>query len=199
MRRQAIGTPPGAPFLLASNHLSFLDILLLLTWLDGVFVAKHEMRSWPLLGPLAGVTGTIWLNREVRRDALRVLEKVGEAIARGDGVILFPEGTTSSGAVLLPMKSALFDWAARERYPVHCAAVTYRTPPGSAPAGAALSWPSGVTFGRHLMTVLRLKRFDAIVDFSADPVVASSRGEVAARVQAAIARRFVPLVPVTSG
>ncbi len=193
MRRQLIGRPPRAPFLLVTNHLSYLDILLLFSYVDGVFVAKRDMRSWPLLGPLAQLAGTIWVKREVRRDAVRVLDQIDEAIARGDGVLLFPEGTTSNGAGLLPMKPALLDWAAREQYPVHYAAITYRTARHAPPPELAICWWGTMAFATHLWTVLRLRNFDAIVEFGAAPVLAPTRGALAEQLQREIAARFVPV------
>jgi 1-acyl-sn-glycerol-3-phosphate acyltransferase len=193
MRRHRLGNPPRAPFLLVTNHLSYLDILLLYSCVDGVFVAKRDMRSWPVLGALAQLMGTIWVRREVRRDAVRVLERIDAAIARGDGVILFPEGTTSSGAALLPMRPALLEWAAQKCYPVHHAALSYRTAPGDPPASLALCWWGSMLFGSHVMNVLRLRRFDAWVDFAAEPITAPTRAELAEGLQRAIAARFVPV------
>ena len=193
MRRTLVGRPPRAPFLLVTNHLSYLDILLLFTWVDGVFVAKRDMKSWPLLGPLAHLAGTIWVKREVRRDAVRVLDAIDEAIARGDGVILFPEGTTSSGAGLLPMKPALLDWAAREQYPVHYAAITYRTPRELPPPEAVICWWGSMPFFGHLATVLRLRGFDAIVEFGPAPLSAPTRGALAEQLQQEITARFQPV------
>jgi 1-acyl-sn-glycerol-3-phosphate acyltransferase len=193
MRRQVLGRPPRAPFLLVSNHLSYLDILLLSTCVDGVFVAKRDMRSWPVLGSLAQLVGTIWVRREVRRDAVRVLERIGAAIARGDGVILFPEGTTSSGAGLLPLKPALLEWAARERYPVHYAAISYRTAPGEPPASLALCWWGTMAFGSHVRNLLRMRYFDARIDFATEPVMAPTRTELAERLRRVIAARLGPV------
>jgi 1-acyl-sn-glycerol-3-phosphate acyltransferase len=193
MRRTVLGRPPTAPFLLVTNHLSYLDILLLHGTLSGVFVAKREMRSWPVLGTLAQLMGTIWVKREVRRDAVRVLDLIDAAIARGDGVMLFPEGTTSSGAHVMPMKPALLEWAVREQYPVHYAGITYRSPPGGPPADRALCWWGGMPLGAHALGVLRMKGFDGIVDFAPEPVLAPTRGELAQRLQHAIARRRVPV------
>jgi 1-acyl-sn-glycerol-3-phosphate acyltransferase len=193
MRARVIGTPPRAPFFLVSNHLSYVDIVLLHGLLDGVFVAKRDMRHWPVLGPLAHLVGTIWVTREVRRDAVRVLDEIDEAIARGDGVILFPEGTTSAGDALLPMKPALLDWAAREQFPVHYAAISYATDPGCAPAHLAVGWWGDMPFGAHALNLCRLAGFRATVIFGPEPITAPTRGELAKRVQQAIAERFVPL------
>ncbi len=193
MRRRVIGIPPRAPFFLVSNHLSYVDIILLYTCIDGVFIAKQEMRHWPILGPLANLFGTLWVNRGVRRDAVRVLDLIDEAVARGDGVVLFAEGGTSSGDALLPMRPALFDWAAREQYPVHYASLTYRTPSDMPPAHLVLCWWGEMAFGPHLMNLCRLRRFEATVEFGAAPVTGPTRGELAERVQGEIARRFVPV------
>jgi 1-acyl-sn-glycerol-3-phosphate acyltransferase len=193
MRRRCIGSPPRAPFLLVTNHLSYFDILLLFSWVDGVFVAKRDMRSWPLLGPLARLAGTIWVKREVRRDAVRALDRIDRAVARGDGVILFPEGTTSNGSGLLPMKPALLDWAAREQYPVHYAAISYRTPRTGPPPELVVCWWGSMPFASHLWNLLRLRSFDAMVEFGDSPISAPTRGELAGRLQREIAARFVPV------
>jgi 1-acyl-sn-glycerol-3-phosphate acyltransferase len=193
MRRTVIGTPPRAPYFLVSNHLSYMDIILLYTCLDGVFIAKSDMRRWPVLGPLANLFGTVWVNREVRRDAVRVLDHVEEAIQRGDGVILFAEGTTSSGQALLPMRPALFDWAARKRFPVHYAALTYRTPPEAPPAHLAVGWWGEMPFGPHLLNLCRIRGFEATVEFGPAPLAGGTRGELAEQAARAIANRFVPV------
>jgi len=193
VRLRVTGTPPRAPFFLVANHLSYADILVLYTRVDGVFIAKRDMRHWPVLGPLANLFGTIWVKREVRRDAVRVLDLIDESIARGDGVILFAEGTTSAGNALLPMRPALFDWAAREQYPVHCAALSYRTEAG-VPAHLAVGWWGDMPFMAHAWNLCRLRMVEALLDFSAEPILAPTRGELAMRVEQAIAARFIPMV-----
>ncbi len=193
LRIRVTGTPPKAPFFLVANHLTYVDILLLYTRVDGVFIAKRDMRHWPVLGPLANLFGTIWVKREVRRDAVRVLDLIDESIARGDGVILFAEGTTSAGNALLPMRPALFDWAAREQYPVHFAALSYRTDP-EVPAHLAVGWWGEMPFGSHAWDFCRLRAVDGLLDFGPEPILAPTRGELAARVEQAISARFIPLV-----
>ena len=193
MRRTVRGTPPRAPFFLVSNHLGYMDIILLYASIDGVFIAKQEMRHWPVLGPLANLFRTIWVRRTVRRDAVRVLDLIDEAIARGDGVILFAEGTTSRGEGVNPMHPALFDWAAREQYPVLAAAISYRTAPPSPAADVAVCWWGDMPFGSHAFALLRLPRFEASVVFDEAPILAPTRGELAERSQQAIAARFTPV------
>lgn len=193
MRRQILGVPPHPPFVLVTNHVSYLDILLLHSVVSGVFIAKRDMRSWPLLGPLANVMGTIWIKRESRRDALRALDQIGNAIGRGDGVVIFPEGTTSSGEGLLPLKPALLDWAARAQYPVHHGVISYRSEPGAPPASELLCWWGGVPFGPHILRVLRNHRFHATVDFTGEPITASTRALLAERLREALLARLNPV------
>jgi 1-acyl-sn-glycerol-3-phosphate acyltransferase len=192
LRVRMTGTPPTAPFFLAANHLTYLDILLLYCRVDGVFIAKREMRHWPVLGPLAHLFGTIWVKREVRRDAVRVLDLIDEAIARGDGVILFAEGTTSAGDALLPMRPALFDWAAREQFPVHYVTLGYRTDPGIA-ADRIVGWWGAMPFLGHVWNLCRIRGAEGTLEFGPAPILAPTRGELATRVEQAIAARFIPM------
>ena len=143
------GQRPPAPFFLVANHLSYVDIVLLLAELPVVFVAKQELASWPVLGYLTRLVGNIFVDRQSRRDVPRVLAEIRRRIEIGYGVVVFPEGTSSDGSSVQPMKPALFEWAAQTEYPVHCAAIRYQTRPGSPPARDAGS-PSPLSRGSPL-------------------------------------------------
>ncbi|NNG15064.1 MAG: 1-acyl-sn-glycerol-3-phosphate acyltransferase, partial [Gemmatimonadales bacterium] len=135
MRRTIEGTPPlDAPFILVSNHLSYVDIILLASVVPGVFVAKREVRAWPMWGLFASAMRTIYVDRERRRDALRVASVIDSALGQGEGVILFPEGTSTDGSRVQPLKPALLAVAANSAHPVHYARLSYRTPEGVPPA-----------------------------------------------------------------
>ena len=97
---QVHGQPPAqGPVLLAANHISWLDILVLHAAGFCRFVSKADVKRWPVIGMLATGAGTLYIERESRRDALRVVHHMREALARGEVVAVFPEGTTSDGAV----------------------------------------------------------------------------------------------------
>ena len=194
MRVTVTGPVPRAPFFLVANHLSYIDIILLFGLLDCVFVSKHEVRSGPVVGFLTRSVDTIFVNRDRPRDAVRVLEQIDQAVAAGDGVVVFPEGTSSEGGSVYPMKPALFEWAARNGYPVHFAAIRYECDPDSPPAWQAVSWWGDAPFAPHVMQLLRLPRFRAEVTFGAAPLKSEDRGELALLAQAAIAQLFVPMV-----
>ena len=110
-------TPPAGALLLA-NHLSWLDIPLVLASYDCTFVAKHEVRRWPGIGVLGNALGVIWIERRRPRDLLRVIPILEAALRAGQTVLLFPEGTTTNGHTVLPFRSGLLDAAVRANAPV---------------------------------------------------------------------------------
>ncbi|MEZ4457167.1 MAG: lysophospholipid acyltransferase family protein [Gemmatimonadales bacterium] len=155
MRMRQRGRPPAAPFFLVSNHLSYLDIILILGHLDGVFVAKRELSQWPILGYLTRLVGTIFLDRTRQRDAHRALDRIDARIALGDGVVAFPEGTSSGGDDVYPMRAALFEWAAANNRPVHLATLSYSTGDPAVPARERVCWWGDMPFLPHAVDLLR--------------------------------------------
>jgi len=89
------GESPEPPFLLVSNHLSYIDIPVLASRVDAFFVAKSEIAHWPVVGTLCRAMGTIFVDRESRRDVVRVLSELDQRLTEGHGVVLFPEGTST--------------------------------------------------------------------------------------------------------
>jgi 1-acyl-sn-glycerol-3-phosphate acyltransferase len=193
IRVEVEGLAPAKPFFLVANHLSYIDILVLGSRLGNTFVSKHELGAWPVLGHLARVTGTIFVNRTRKRDALRVLGEIDRAIARGAGVVLFPEGTSSSGDRIHPLKTALLEWAARRNYPVHVATLRYATDDPLRPASDAVCWWGDATFAPHLLQLLTVRRIRAHITFAPDPVVEPDRGRLAARLYATLETHFTPV------
>jgi 1-acyl-sn-glycerol-3-phosphate acyltransferase len=102
------GAPAGPGSLIVANHISWADIPALASVLDADFVAKADVAGYPALGSLARRTGTIFIERERRSQAGAQMGFVRARLETGRRVVLFPEGTTSNGAVLLPFRSSLF-------------------------------------------------------------------------------------------
>ncbi len=116
---------PGATLLLA-NHVSWLDIAAIHAGAPHArFVAKAELRRWPLLGWMSRTAGTLFIERERSRDALRVVHQVAQALADGDSVVVFPEGTTGDGATLLPFHANLLQAAIATGTPVQPVVLRY--------------------------------------------------------------------------
>jgi 1-acyl-sn-glycerol-3-phosphate acyltransferase len=107
-----VGQPPVCgPMLLAANHISWLDIVVLHAARHCRFVSKADVRHWLLIGRLASGADTLFIERASRRDAMRVVHHMAERLVAGDVLAIFPEGTTSNGVTLLPFHANLFQAA----------------------------------------------------------------------------------------
>jgi 1-acyl-sn-glycerol-3-phosphate acyltransferase len=123
------GTPRPGATLLVANHISWLDIAAVHAVAPQArFVSKADVLAWPLLGWLIKTAGTLFIERERKRDAVRVLHQVAEALRAGDTVAVFPEGTTGDGASLLPFHANLLQSAIATATPVQCVAIRYSDP-----------------------------------------------------------------------
>ena len=108
--------------LLVCNHLSYLDILVLSALTPCIFVAKKDVKSWPVFGWFAKRAGTVFVDRERRAQAAQAIGEIENALRSGAVVVLFPEGTSSGGQTVLPFKSSLLQPVAR---PGHSLAVAF--------------------------------------------------------------------------
>ncbi len=187
------GPTPATPFLLVSNHLSYLDIMLLGSRLPAAFIAKAEVARWPVVGHLCKVVDTLFVDRARKSDLRRVLEHAREELDRGRGIVFFPEGTTSKGARLLPFRASLLDLPASLGLPVWAAAISYRTGEGDRPAHDVVCWWGNEPFFPHLLKLVQVRRIYASVRVAPEPISAVDRKELAARLQEAVAARFTPV------
>lgn len=115
---------PG-PLLWVANHLSWLDILVMNAVQPARFVSKADVKHWPVLGALVAGAGTLFIERESRRDAMRVVHHMAEALGAGDVVAVFPEGTTGDGQAVLPFHANLLQAAIATHVPVQPVALAY--------------------------------------------------------------------------
>lgn len=120
------GVPVAGAVLLVANHISWLDIMAVHAVCPHArFVSKADVKSWPLIPHLVDAAGTLYLERERKRDALRVVHAMAEALKAGDTVAIFPEGTTSDGQALLPFHANLLQAAIATETPVQPVAIRF--------------------------------------------------------------------------
>ncbi|GIX12170.1 MAG: hypothetical protein KatS3mg118_0129 [Paracoccaceae bacterium] len=144
---------------LVANHVSWIDIFTILAAGRVTFLAKAEVRGWPGIGPLAAVTGTMFIERRAAA-ARRQQEEMRARIARGELLCFFPEGTSTDGMRVLPFKSTLFAAFMSEelRAAVWVQPVTLvYDPPVGLPA-AIYGWWGEMPFGRHVWDVTTRSR-----------------------------------------
>lgn len=170
--------------LLVANHLSYLDILLLSSLRPCVFVAKSEVRAWPIFGWFARMAGTIFVNRSNRRDTARASEAIRAALRNGVLVVLFPEGTSSNGAMVLPFKSSLLEGVIGERVPVSVGALRYKVRDGNA-AQEVCYWGEH-TLVPHLLNLMSKRAVDAAISFSSVPNTWRDRKKLATELHAEV-------------
>ena len=159
------GEPPAqGPMLLVANHLSWLDILVMHAARHCRFVAKSDVRHWPLIGTLATGGGTLYIEREKRRDAMRVVHHMRESLAGGEIVAVFPEGTTGDGKEVLAFHANLFQAAISADAPVQPVALRYVDAVSGADSASPL-WLGDDTLVASLWRTLAGPPFAAHVHF----------------------------------
>lgn len=186
-------TPPVAPFLLISNHLSYVDIVVLASQLNCAFVAKSEVARWPILGFVSASMNTVFIDRKRKRDLLRAMSTAEATLDRGLGLVLFAEGTSTGGGKPQPFKSSMLDFAARRRMPVHYASIEYLVAPDEQPARQSVCWWGSMTFPGHLFRLLQLPAFEAYLTFGSQPIINEDRRLLAAQLWSAVSAQLKPL------
>lgn len=179
---KTIGTmAEGRPLLLISNHISWSDIIVLSTVGEVSFIAKSEVRSWPVFGFFAVLQRTVFVERERRGKIGEQASEIATRLVAGDAMVLFPEGTTSDGNRILPFKTALFGAAHMAIKESNVAEVIVQ-PVSIAYTGVhgmamgryhrpIASWPGDVELMPHLKGILREGAVDVEVRFGEPMVV----------------------------
>lgn len=192
------GKPPQPPFFLVANHLSYVDIILVASQMDCVFIAKKEISGWFGMGWLSGGIGTIFIDRKNFQDITRVIRLIDEALNEGSGVVLFPEGTSTMGGNVRPFSAALLEPAARAGYPVSYATLSYGTPHDEPPAHAAVCWWGDMDFAPHFLKLLMMSKFQATISYGEDAIHADDRKVLSKSLWSAVNQQFVPMVRPSS-
>ncbi len=187
IRIRVDGTPrKGGPCLLASNHVSWLDIPVLSAVAPLSFISKSEVHAWPVFGSLARLQRSIFIDRERRSATARFRDEIQNRLALGDILVLFPEGTSSDGNRVLAFKSSLMGAAdmavpgceAGTRVPVQPVSLAYAGLHGL-PMGRRsrpyFAWYGDMDMLPHVWNALKRGPFEVVVRFH-DPVTVDEMG-----------------------
>ncbi len=169
-----VGEPSKHPStLFVSNHVSYLDIPVLSSVINGFFVAKSEIASWPVIKHLAKAQNSIFIERRPSK-AKSQIQVLRHNLESGNQLILFPEGTSTNGAEVLPLKSSLFSAAETDKADIliQPVSVVYGQFLGEGmdqDVRDNFAWYADFPFGPHILKVLGLGNITATVSFS-EPV-----------------------------
>ncbi len=150
--------------LLVSNHLSYVDILVISSITPAIFVAKREVKSWPVFGMFAKMGGTLFVDRERRTRVGHTTNEIQGALDQGALVVLFPEGTSSDGKTVLPFKSSLLEPATRQAHALFASLVQYQIDDGD--VGEEVCYWKDMTLVPHLINLLSKRTIRASVRFT---------------------------------
>ncbi|NWF73576.1 MAG: 1-acyl-sn-glycerol-3-phosphate acyltransferase [Nitrospirae bacterium] len=182
--------------LFVANHVSWMDILVINACRRVQFVAKAEVRRWPLVGWMAARTGTLFLKRTSPHDLARVTKSVATVLRRGNCIALFPEGTTTDGTAIRAFHSGLFESAITAQARVWPVAITYQRLDGS--LDREISFVDNQSLVSSILNVLGRPTTQAQLSFSS-PFDSSSgdRRELTAWCHQAIEQSLAGYLPCT--
>jgi 1-acyl-sn-glycerol-3-phosphate acyltransferase len=176
--------PQSGPLLLAANHISWLDILLLLAACPVQFIARIENKHWPILGWMSQQAGAVFVQRSSARDMARVLAQVSDDLQKNGGIIaLFPEGKTSNGEAVDTFHGNMLQAAIEAACPVQAVALDYRLAATGA-RSTAVSYASPLNFAQSLINTLASGPYVARLQFAPSlPTQGHSRKHLAAQLR----------------
>lgn len=177
--------------LVVGNHVSWLDIYTVNAWRPTPFVSKAEVRAWPVVGWLAEKLDTVFIQREKRSEAKRIMQELADRLDGGELMFVFPEGTTSDGLGLLPFHTNMFQAAVQARCHVQPVCIVYEDAHGR--QSLAPAYIGEMSLGESVDRVLRGGPLTAHL-YVGEPIQASGeRRELAARTEAAVAEAMAKL------
>ncbi|MGO8835926.1 MAG: lysophospholipid acyltransferase family protein [Limisphaerales bacterium] len=193
IRVERHGVPPAAG-VLACNHLSYLDVIVLAAAQPVVFVAKSEIQHWPVFGRLACRAGTLFVRRDRKSDVTKFNDAFAAVVNGGAVLGLFPEGTSSNGRQVLPFYSSLFEPAVAGRWPVSAARIGYTLAGGSVENDVCY-W-GDMTFFPHFLRLLAREKIGAMVTYGPALPPGLDRKQMARQLHRQVSE-LVGLHPVT--
>jgi 1-acyl-sn-glycerol-3-phosphate acyltransferase len=170
--------------LVVANHISWIDIYVINAWRPTPFVSKAEIRKWPVVGWCAQQLGTVFIQREKRSDAKRIMHELADRLNSGELMCVFPEGTTSDGTQLLPFHANMFQAPVSASRPVQPLCLMYEDAQGR--QSTAPAYIGEMSLGESLDALLRGGPLTAHVYVGAPLAPGADRRLLAAEAQASV-------------
>jgi len=184
-----VGQAPRGAFLFTSNHLGYLDIFVLGAAYPTLFLSMAEVGRWPLVGPLARLAGTLFIERKNRSDVDRVRRELTVHLSHGLPITLFPEGHASRGATVEPFHSALLEVAVQTG--VRCVPVSLTYSSDGPEPSLSVCWWGDMGFVPHFRALLaRRERICARVVLGEALEAGGDRKQLAERLRESVLARF---------
>jgi 1-acyl-sn-glycerol-3-phosphate acyltransferase len=139
-----------------ANHISWVDIHSINSIIPLRFIAKIEVESWPIFGYLVSKSGTLFINRNIRKDAARIIEITTSSLLNEDNVCFFPEGTTTDGSQILPFKSSIIQAAINANAKIWPVAIYYPLTNGT--PNTLMAYAGETTMAQSMSRILNLKQ-----------------------------------------
>jgi 1-acyl-sn-glycerol-3-phosphate acyltransferase len=177
----------------ASNHVSYIDILVLASLYPSMFLAKREIASWPVFGWIARGAGTVFIDREQAKDVVRAGRELSARLGLGLPVTIFPEGKSSRGVTILPFQPSLLEPAARASVPCWAVSISYETEGSALPPSRTICWHDSESLATHFPRLLGLKRVVARVRFGEPAIVSTDRKALASALWEKSKASFTPI------
>lgn len=184
--------------MLVMNHISWLDVFIINAWSPATFIAKSEVRGWPLIGALCARTGTLFIERDRRAAVRHANAAISDAITRGDPVAVCPEGTTTFGDTLAPFHAALLQPAIAAGAVLQPVALRYTD--GQGRHSIAAAYVGETSLLESVWTLVSARELVAGLVFTAAlPTAGRERRGLARDAEAAIAAALGVSAPARTG
>ena len=157
MRIRWDGKLPSEPAVLMGNHRSYVDAILFPVEFPVSYVARIETKSWPIIGWGASLIGTLWVDRKSKDSRRQTRQAVLELLQNGEGIVIFPEGTTHKGPDLLEYRPGMFYTCAEGQFPIVPVALEYKN--------ADIAWVGNSWFIPHALHHFGERHIDIAVRF----------------------------------
>ncbi len=188
----------SGPALYVANHTGYLDIVVVMSLVPGVFISREGIIWWPVIGQLAALAGTLFVNRKDRLSIGRLVEKVRRRLRVGASVVFFPEATTTNGEMLLPFRTSLFaaaDAGDGEIFPIRPLVLCYRSV-GGKPLDTAnrdrVFWYDNMTLLGHIWRLLTVRGIDVVVKVLPERTLSADRREFGRTLREEMLREIEP-------